>query len=278
MSDQVENKNIGKNFPTTEGLIAYFENDDERAAGVFLKLVSEDSDDPVPYHILTMMMDEGIVPCDPVQLIGLRGRVRELTAASASQYTELMPLIAKYVERDNPRAQLFLSHIYTHGYGVERNSKRAAAECLKAATHGNKSALYNLGLMYLYGRGVDRDDIRAAAEWTKAVELGHSSALYNLGLMYFEGRGVAQSDEKAVELWIAAADQDNTSAQNNLGFMYYQGRGIAQSDEKAAEFWSAASRVGNVNELSNLVGFNYENSRRTSRDAEGQQKQQKTAR
>jgi TPR repeat protein len=73
-------------------------------------------------------------------------------------------------------AQNCLGLCYELGYGVGVDEKRAAELYSMAASQGDSSGQFNLGLMYLHGRGVPKDTAMAESWLSKAAEGGHSDA------------------------------------------------------------------------------------------------------
>ena len=63
----------------------------------------------------------------------------------------------------------------------------------KEIRHGNKEAMYNMGLLYYFGKGVTRDLKMAFMYCEKAAFKGSARAQNNLAFMYMEGLGTEKS-------------------------------------------------------------------------------------
>ncbi|KAF9348654.1 hypothetical protein BGX26_012947 [Mortierella sp. AD094] len=160
----------------------------------------------------------------------------------------------------NDSAQYSLGLMYQNGYGVTQDYSKALEWYQKAADQGNSNAQYSVGVMYRNGCGITRDYLKALEWFQKAANQGDSSAQNNLGFMYRDGYGVVQDLSKALEWFQKAASQGNASAQNSLGFMYRVGYGVAQDYSKAREWYQKAAIQGDSNAQSN-VGFMYQNAK-----------------
>ena len=111
---------------------------------------------------------------------------------------------SKNVEQDYASAHILLEHclksdpnddcclermavLYSKGWGVEQDRKKAHELRTKAATNGNAVAMYMLAGDFDYGIGVKKNP-KAAMEWyVKAAEKGESYAMYRL----YEGQAGA---------------------------------------------------------------------------------------
>lgn len=67
------------------------------------------------------------------------------------------------------------------------------------------------------------DFVTARTLWRGAASKGDLSAQYNLGLIYAEGRGVVRNPEAAMEWWRLAADRGHAGAQHNLALALVSG-------------------------------------------------------
>ncbi len=102
----------------------------------------------------------------------------------------------------------------------EGNCKSAFFLLSKAATSGNITAHYNLGLMYQSGQlGVEKDEEKMIYHWEKAAIGGDPYARHNLG-QYENGRGM---HERAVRHWIIAANLGCVGSLVSLRLFYREG-------------------------------------------------------
>lgn len=99
----------------------------------------------------------------------------------------------------------------------------------KAAEHGHAEALAHLGTCYTFGWGVTRDTAKAAQWYSRAVksfrtaaEHGDASAQCKLGNCYQHGQlGVPQDHAEAVTWYQRAVEQGHADAQCGLGDCVY---------------------------------------------------------
>ncbi len=117
----------------------------------------------------------------------------------------------------------------------------------KAATEGDASAQYNLGLIYSEGRGVVRNPEVAISWWRLAAENGHAQAQHNLALAYISGEtnvpGVSKEPRlDAAFVWLReAARQGLASSRFILGSMLLEGASSDEVRKEAIGFLTAAA-------------------------------------
>jgi uncharacterized protein len=75
----------------------------------------------------------------------------------------------------------------------------------KAATAGDRRAMYVLGQMYEGGLGGPQDYQQARQWYEKAAAAGHQDAMYHLAEMYEKGLGVPHDQQRAQQ-WRAKAN------------------------------------------------------------------------
>ena len=139
-----------------------------------------------------------------------------------------------------------LGDLYSNGYGVAKDEKKALAWFSLAADRGDKQAIFALAMARFAGRGGTQDMAEAAALLEKAAKLGHVAAAYNLALLYLEGQQVRQDVARAAELLRGAADAGSPEAQYALATLYKEGNGVPKDPAAAAKLLAAAARTGNV--------------------------------
>ena len=153
-------------------------------------------------------------------------------------------------------AQSHLGYCYKKGEGVEKDPKKAAMWCEKAAEQGWAQAQYNLGCCYENGEGVTKDIAKAVEWYRKAAESGNVKAQFALGECYYYGDGIEENNEEAVKWYRKAADHDNADAQYKLGACYICGDGVEENNEEAARWFQKAAEQGNAN-AQNMLGECY---------------------
>lgn len=85
---------------------------------------------------------------------------------------------------------VLLGELYSNGFLVEKDAERGVGWYKVAATGGDKTAAYNVGVAYFLGSGVPRD-IEEAIRWLEvAARGGHPESMFKVGLIYQFGVGV----------------------------------------------------------------------------------------
>ena len=138
-------------------------------------------------------------------------------------------------------AMFSLGLLYETGQGVAQDYGKAREWYEKAAANDNASAMFKLGALYARGDGVAQDYAKAHEWYQKAADKGDAEAMFNLGLLYARGSGVERDYAKAREWYEKAADKGDATAMFNLGGLYHNGRGVAQDYAKAREWYEKAA-------------------------------------
>src|SRR5205807_4014407 len=126
----------------------------------------------------------------------------------------------------DPVAMTLLGDLYSNGYGVPRDEKKALAWFSLAADRNDRQAIFALAMAKFAGRGTAQDLPEAAALLDKAAKLGHVAAAYNLALLYLDGQQVRQDIARAAALLRSAADAGSPEAQYALATLYKEGNGV----------------------------------------------------
>jgi TPR repeat protein len=84
----------------------------------------------------------------------------------------------------------------------------------------------------------------AIALWEKAATQGESSAEYLLGLVYFTGDGATRDVLLAQSWFRKSAEQGNSPAQRSLGFCYADGTGVPRDLVQAHMWFNLAATHG----------------------------------
>jgi len=146
----------------------------------------------------------------------------------------------------DPVSMTLLGDLYSNGYGVPKDEKKALAWFSLAADRNDKQAIFALAMAKFAGRGTARDLPEATALLDRAAKLGHVAAAYNLALLYLEGQQVQQNLPRAAELLRVAADAGSPEAQYALATLYKEGNGVPKDPAAAAKLLAAATRGGNT--------------------------------
>ncbi|WP_323769590.1 tetratricopeptide repeat protein [Antarctobacter sp.] len=192
----------------------------------------------------------------------------------------------KAVEQNHVEAATLLARIYLSDVpdGPGRDAAKAADLLTRAATRGDASAQYMLGLLYQNGQGVAQDQ-SAAFNWLlAAAEQRHAMAQFSLAAVQFENRenqegmrwlraaageglteaqiqlamllddpesGVTNRTE-ALDWFRRAAETGHVMAQRMLGTRYLQGDGVAADPQEALRWLTLAAKAGDAGAMSNL--------------------------
>jgi TPR repeat protein len=132
----------------------------------------------------------------------------------------------------------------------------------QAATAGDTSAQYNLGLLYAEGRGLVRNPDAAMTWWRLAARSGHLQAQHNLALAYLGGEtivpGVADEPrmEEAISWLRKAAEGGLASSRFTLGSVLHA-RAATPKEQSAALAWLIAATQQDHREAQLFLGNCY---------------------
>ncbi len=144
-------------------------------------------------------------------------------------------------EKNDARAMTLLGELYSNGFGVPLDERKAVQWYRLAADRGD---LFNISR-----RAGLHDRAEAARLFASAAKLGHAAAAYDLGLLYLEGQQFPQDFSRAAELFRAAAQQGNSEAQYALATLYKDGKGVEKDPVEAARLLAAAAIAENPDAL-----------------------------
>ena len=144
----------------------------------------------------------------------------------------------------DPTAQFELGVRLFEGRGVTRDFAQAAQWFEKAALQNFAPAQYRLGSLYEKGLGVKRDSVKAKTLYQRAADRGNIRAMHNLAVLYAEGAD-AKPDYTAAAQWFRkAAEYGVRDSQYNLAILYARGLGVAQNISQSWVWFSLASAQG----------------------------------
>ncbi len=118
-------------------------------------------------------------------------------------------VLLEYCLKGNPDDDCCLDRmadLYSNGWGVEKDSKKAHELRTKAATNGSVVGMYMLGRDFDYGIGVAKDP-KAAIDWYhKAAVKDHAKSMYRLYEVYEHGKLGQPVDKAKAKEWKARAE------------------------------------------------------------------------
>lgn len=121
--------------------------------------------------------------------------------------------LTRLARSGDAKAQLQLALAHEAGdRGLPRDLAAARLWTLRAASGGDRAAMYNAGQFLMEGEGGPRD-LAAAAKWfRRAAQSGVVDAQYNLGVMYETGHGVERNPREALKWFTQAGKAGDATA------------------------------------------------------------------
>lgn len=136
-------------------------------------------------------------------------------------YPKAQLLYKKAAELNHPQAMTKLADLYFNGLiEGKRNEEEAIFWYKKAASLGDSSALYQLGLLAETGVAMKLDFTQAINYYQAAARLGHEKAKLALARMYQFGLGTAKDSDKAYTLYADLAGENNAYAQYQMALLH----------------------------------------------------------
>ena len=155
---------------------------------------------------------------------------------------ELLARLRRHVENDVPDAINELGGVYEDGgFGIVKNTRKAAKLYKRAMELGSATAALNLGFLYHRGKGVKMDPRKAMQLYRIAADQGNARAASNLGVMLKEDH---QNFEEAFQYHKKAADLGLADSQYNVGVALWNGEGATPDLEEAIRWFKRAAAKG----------------------------------
>jgi localization factor PodJL len=131
--------------------------------------------------------------------------------------------------------------------------ERLPAGLRQAATKGQASAEFEVGVRQIEGRGVPKN-IEAGLRWLeRAAEGGLAPAHFRIAGLYEKGIGVKKDLSVARRHYIAAAEKGNAKAMHNLAVLFAEGIDGKPDYKTAAEWFRRAAEFGVADSQYNLA-------------------------
>lgn len=128
---------------------------------------------------------------------------------------------------------------------VDNNYASAQQHYAQAASGGDATAQYNLGLIYENGKGTPVDNAKAKALFEQAAQQGYARAMTQLAGLYFKGVNGVRDDQQALLWYKKAADLNENAALYQLGLFAETGVVTRLSLPDALNFYQKAADLGN---------------------------------
>lgn len=143
------------------------------------------------------------------------------------------------------KAMYTLGCRYERGDGTEKALAKAIVWYRKAASAGSTQGMNRLGEIYRDGDDGAKDYGKAQSWFKRAAAGGSSDAMNNLGLLYSYQRNFPPDYKAALDWFQRSAKLGNSEAINNLGMMYLEARGVTRSYVTAREWFERAAALNN---------------------------------
>ncbi|MDR1916853.1 MAG: sel1 repeat family protein [Synergistaceae bacterium] len=206
-SQRESSAGISSSAVSIQGLIAYFKGDESEAVTLLAGEINSavNSSDPLPYHILLHILENGAVPEGVPEKSLIRKKRDDLIGNSSEAFSSVISLAEQYAGQKNARAEIFLGEMYQMGLGVSRDYGKAIDLFSDPAGRGMPYAQGKLGELFAASDAPQSDDAKAVEWFRKAAEQNLTWAQLKLGDMYRDGRGVPARDPEEAYMWYYVA-------------------------------------------------------------------------
>lgn len=169
---------------------------------------------------------------------------------------ESLKLVKKLATQSQPLAdaQFFLADLYgTGGLGLQSDPEKAYGLYLQASKQNHPAACYRTAVCNELGAGTRKELNRAILFFRKAASLGDTTAMYRLGMVLLEGKLGQERNVREGIHWLrkaaAQADETNPHALHELGTLHENppaaaAQFVEMNHEWAKEFYTQAAQLG----------------------------------
>lgn len=169
---------------------------------------------------------------------------------------ESLKLVKKLATQSQPLAdaQFFLADLYgTGGLGLQSDPEKAYGLYLQASKQNHPAACYRTAVCNELGAGTRKELNRAILFFRKAASLGDTTAMYRLGMVLLEGKLGQERNVREGIHWLrkaaAQADEINPHALHELGTLHENppaaaAQFVEMNHEWAKEFYTQAAQLG----------------------------------
>lgn len=140
---------------------------------------------------------------------------------------ESLKLIKKLATQSEPLsdAQFFLADLYGTGQlGLQGDAEKAYLLYLQASKLNHPAATYRAAVCNELGAGTRKEPNRAVLFFRKAASLGDTTAMYKLGMILLEGKLLQAPNAREGIHWLrraaSQADETNPHALHELGMLH----------------------------------------------------------
>jgi TPR repeat protein len=118
----------------------------------------------------------------------------------------------KAADEGDPFGELLLSHIYSYGLGVTKNSEESKKWYLKSLAHKDVSAFIRIGDLYYNQARFPRDIRKSVHYYTEAARMGNTKAQLRIGQIYMEDHENFPAKPEMARQWLEVAQKNGESA------------------------------------------------------------------
>ncbi len=237
-----------------QGLKIWFEGNDEEAEKIFSALLSENSENPIPYHALAILLNDRQTEYPRITELFNRHRVLELD--HLAEYQKIVPLLDEYVLKGCVQAQLMRAR--TLSWGLGGTPIQAMLLLRRAADGGYSQAQQELGLIYEAGTLVVKNIREAVRLYSASAAQNNAFAMKCLAVLYLTDKNSTTAQRKdAVALLNRAVESNLPEAQTVLAQMYRQGIAVKKDTAKALSLYERAAKNGHTDAML-MLALSYE--------------------
>jgi TPR repeat protein len=150
---------------------------------------------------------------------------RKYRDALLTESVKLIKKLATQSEEPLSDAQFFLADLYGTGQlGLQGDPEKAYMLYLQASKQNHPAATYRTAVCNELGAGTRKEPNRAVLFFRKAASLGDTTAMYKLGMILLDGKLAQPRNAREGVHWLrraaAQADETNPHALHELGMLH----------------------------------------------------------
>ncbi|MCA2010627.1 sel1 repeat family protein [Cereibacter sphaeroides] len=168
-------------------------------------------------------------------------------------HAQALTILRPLAEAGDASAQNIVGAAYENGYGVNMDFHQAQLWFERAAQHGNRLAMMNLGRIYRDGGpGFPVDGARARVWLRRSADAGYGPAMGALGRMFEYGVGGPVDLEQARTFYENGRSAGDEWSSEYLAHLYRLGSGVPEDLARARALFAEAAAAGLSQSMGNL--------------------------
>lgn len=238
----------------------YFDGNNEA-----LEELANSNNNPVVFHALRLIEQSKGISQNYAKVKEYVKRHEALKDKIRDSYSDILPLLNKYVNENRENAKIFMADMLMCGWGVEQDTKKAEEIFTELAENGNVYAQFVMIQSHLAPPAPPKtenadvyDDVNVYSGIRKSpvgkLTRKQLEDLFNQGEKYYYGRKVIKNYAKAFKYFLSAAEGGHAGAQYMIGTIYRNGEGVPKDLRKARE-WFVKADVQGYNNASIAIEF-----------------------